>query len=48
MAKQPELILEEQKNRQFLPATVVKIIHYQVQTEKTEVWKKGLFQQLFC
>lgn len=42
-------ILEEQtKIADFLSAIDDKIIHCQSQIEKTEVWKKGLLQQMFC
>jgi type I restriction enzyme S subunit len=41
--------LEEQnKIANFLSAIDDKINHCQVQIEKTEVWKKGLLQQMFC
>ena len=41
--------LEEQtKIADFLSAVDDKINHCQSQIEKTEVWKKGLLQQMFC
>lgn len=41
--------LEEQnKIANFLSAIDDKINHCQTQIEKTEVWKKGLLQQMFC
>lgn len=41
--------LEEQtKIANFLSAIDDKINHCEVQIEKTEVWKKGLLQQMFC
>jgi type I restriction enzyme, S subunit len=41
--------LEEQtKIANFLLAIYDKINHCEVQIEKTEVWKKGLLQQMFC
>ena len=41
--------LEEQtKIANFLSAIDDKINHCQARIEKTEVWKKGLLQQMFC
>jgi type I restriction enzyme S subunit len=38
---------EQKKIANFLSAIDDKIIHCQAQIEKTEVWEKGLFQQMF-
>lgn len=39
---------EQTKIANFLSAIDDKINHCQVQVEKTEVWKKGLLQKMFC
>ena len=39
---------EQTKIANFLSAIDDKIKHCQTQKEKTEVWKKGLLQQMFC
>jgi type I restriction enzyme S subunit len=39
---------EQTKIANFLSAIDEKIKHCQLQIEKTEVWKKGLLQQMFC
>lgn len=44
----PKLIEEQTKVATFLSAIDDKINHCQVQIEKTELWKKGLLQQMFC
>lgn len=41
-------IEEQTKIANFLSAIDDKINHCEVQIEKTEVWKKGLLQQMFC
>jgi type I restriction enzyme S subunit len=41
-------IKEQTKIANFLSAIDEKINHTQKQIEKTEEWKKGLFQQMFC
>lgn len=41
-------IEEQTKISNFLSAIDDKINHCQAQVEKTEVWKKGLLQQMFC
>ena len=47
IVKLPNL-LEQTKIANFLSAIDDKINHCQAQIEKTEVWKKGLMQQMFC
>lgn len=44
----PTSIEEQTKIATFLSAIDDKINHCQAQIEKTEVWKKGLLQQMFC
>lgn len=44
----PTSIEEQTKIATFLSAIDDKINHCQSQIEKTEVWKKGLLQQMFC
>jgi type I restriction enzyme S subunit len=44
----PTSIKEQTKIANFLSAIDEKIKHCQLQIEKTEVWKKGLMQQMFC
>ena len=39
---------EQTKIANFLSSIDEKIRHSQLQIEKTENWKKGLLQQLFC
>ncbi len=43
----PASVDEQTKIANFLSAIDDKINHYQLQTEKMEVWKKGLLQQMF-
>jgi type I restriction enzyme S subunit len=41
-------LLEQTKIANFLSAIDEKLNHCQKQIEKTEQWKKGLLQQMFC
>jgi type I restriction enzyme S subunit len=47
MDKQPNLLEKQPKIANFLSAIDEKIKYCQEQIKKTEVWKKGLLQNMF-